>query len=194
MNETLRRELLALAGIDHEVHAELAADGSLFDGYHPRMEEVHRRNARRLRELIAAHGWPGARLVGADGSEAAWRIVQHAIGEPSFQRECLTLIRAAAAVGEAEPWQAAYLEDRIRVFEGRAQRFGTQLQPGDDGRLAPAPIEDPEHVDARRAGVGLGPLDELLARATPDPVVDADTRARRARDYEHWLRAVGWRV
>jgi hypothetical protein len=26
---------------DHRVRAELAADGSLFDGYHPRMRAVH---------------------------------------------------------------------------------------------------------------------------------------------------------
>jgi hypothetical protein len=193
MDDGLRRELLELARADEDVRTELAADGSLFEGYHPRMEAVHRRNAQRLRELLAAHGWPGERLAGADGAEAAWRIVQHAIGEPSFQRECLARIGAAVAAGEAQPWQAAFLEDRIRVFEGRVQRFGTQLQPGDDGRLAPAPIEDPEHVDARRASVGLKPMAELLARPTPDPVVDGATRARRARDYERWLREVGWR-
>ena len=194
MNDGLRRELLALARRDHDVRSELAADGSLFDGYHPRMEAVHRHNARRLRELIAEHGWPGAPLAGADGAEAAWLIVQHAIGEPSFQRECLRLIAAAVTAGDAEPWQAAYLEDRIRVFEGRAQRFGTQLRPGDEGRLEPAPIEDPEQVDVRRASVGLGPMAEVLAHSTPDPVVDAATRARRARDYEQWLHAVGWRA
>ena len=194
MNDGLRRELLALAGTDDDVRSELAADGSLFDGYHPRMEAVHRHNARRLREVIAEHGWPGARLVGADGAEAAWRIVQHAIGEPAFQRECLERIRVAVAGGDAEPWQAAYLEDRIRVFEGRAQRFGTQLRPRDDGQLEPAPIEDPEQVDQRRAAVGLGTMAELLATAVPDPVVDDATRARRAREYERWLRAVGWRA
>lgn len=33
---------------DERVRAELAADGSLLDGYHPRMAEAHRRNASRL--------------------------------------------------------------------------------------------------------------------------------------------------
>jgi hypothetical protein len=58
MNDGLRDELLAMAAEDRAVRAELAADGSLFAGYHPRMEAVHRRNAARLTEIIEAHGWP----------------------------------------------------------------------------------------------------------------------------------------
>ncbi len=67
---------------DQRVRAELAADGSLFAGYHPRMEEVHKRNAAWLKQMIADYGWPGLSLVGEDGAEAAWRIAQHSIGDP----------------------------------------------------------------------------------------------------------------
>jgi hypothetical protein len=34
------------------------------------MEAVHRRNAARLRELIALHGWPAEDIAGKDGAEA----------------------------------------------------------------------------------------------------------------------------
>ena len=37
MNDALRDELVAMAEEDQRVRAELASDGSLFDGYHPRM-------------------------------------------------------------------------------------------------------------------------------------------------------------
>ncbi len=53
---SLREGLLAMAAEDRRVRAELAADGSLFDGYHPRMAEVHRRNAARLTEILDRHG------------------------------------------------------------------------------------------------------------------------------------------
>ncbi|MGY4768705.1 hypothetical protein ACXC9Q_17480 [Kribbella sp. CWNU-51] len=43
----LAQELLAMAAEDEAVRAELVADGSLFEGYHSRMAEVHRRNAER---------------------------------------------------------------------------------------------------------------------------------------------------
>jgi hypothetical protein len=59
MNQLLRDKLVSMKEEDLRVRAELAADGSLFDGYHPRMEEVHRHNASQLREIIDVHGWPG---------------------------------------------------------------------------------------------------------------------------------------
>ena len=191
MRPSLREELLALAEEDRRVREELAADGSLFEGYHPRMEAVHRRNAARLRELIAEHGWPGASLAGADGAEAAWLIVQHAIGEPDFVRSSLELLRGAAGRGEAPAWQAAMLEDRIRMFEGRPQRYGTQLRPDTDGVARPYWTEDPEGLDERRRAVGLEPMADRLARAEPEPL-PAD-RERLEREYEAWLRRVGWR-
>src|ERR1043165_1783960 len=113
-DENLRRELLAMLEEDLSVREELAAEGSLFDGYHRRMQAVHRRNAARLAEIIEQYGWPGRGLVGDDAARAAWMIVQHAISEPDLQRRVLVLIKEAAASGEAPLWQAAMLEDRIR--------------------------------------------------------------------------------
>jgi hypothetical protein len=122
---SLREELLAMAAEDQRVRAELAADGSLFDGYHPRMAEVHRRNAARLTEILDLHGWPGRDLVGADGAAAAWLVLQHAIGDPPLMRRGLELLWRLAP-GEIGPARLAMLEDRVRAFEGRPQRYGTQ--------------------------------------------------------------------
>src|SRR5438309_8926559 len=88
----LREELLAMAAEDQRVRAELAADGSLFDGYHPRMAEVHRRNGDRLAAILDRHDWPGRGLVGEDGAAAAWLILQHAIGDPPLMRRGLELL------------------------------------------------------------------------------------------------------
>ena len=125
MREELRRKLLAMAEEDQRVRAELAATGELFQGYAPRMAEVHARNARQLESVIAEHGWPGKSLVGDDGAHAAWLVLQHAIGNPGLQRKCLPLLRDAAARGDMEPAHPAYLEDRINFFERRPQRYGT---------------------------------------------------------------------
>lgn len=187
----LRRELLALAAEDRRVRAELVEEGTLFDGYHPRMEAVHRHNAAYLAAALDRHGWPGAALVGADGADAAWLIAQHAIGEPAFQRRCLAALEIAAERGEVPRWQPAMLEDRIRVFEGRAQRYGTQLQVTEDGAVIPHTIEDPDGVEERRRAVGLEPLAERLAKTQRmPPPKDRDAYQR---EYEEWLRKVGWR-
>jgi hypothetical protein len=167
MDEALRQTLLALAAEDARVREELAADGSLFDGYHPRMETVHVENARALEAELDA-GWPGVARVGEDGAEAAWRIVQHAIGLPAFQRRCLALIEKAIAHGDAPAYQAAYLSDRIRTFEGRPQVYGTQFDWDEAGQMSPKPIEDEANVDARRSRVGLPPLAEVTARHRAD--------------------------
>jgi len=89
IDEELQRELLEMRAEDVRVRQELLESGRLGEGYVSQMEAVHIRNAARLRELIAVHGWPGEDLAGKDGAEAAWFIVQHAIGEPEFQREML---------------------------------------------------------------------------------------------------------
>jgi hypothetical protein len=195
MNAPLRERLVAMIAEDERVRAELAADGSLFQGYHPRMAEVHHHNATELATIIAAHGWPGYRLVGEDGAPAAWRIAQHAIGDPALQRAAVPLLQAAAEAGDAERWWVAMLEDRICVHEGRQQIYGTQFDWDDDGQInVYPPVADPEEVDVRRAAVGLGPLAERVREmraAMKDEPPPADLAARR-REMAAWARSVGW--
>lgn len=186
-----------MADEDHRVRAALAADGSLFDGYHIRMRALHDRNATRLLAILRQHGWPGEPQVGREGANAAWLIVQHAIGQPALQREALDALRLASAKGEVPAEQPAMLEDRIRTLEGRPQRYGTQLDWDESGQLNPLPIEDLDAVDIRRRAVGLGPLDEavraLRARAAAEGERPPDDWHTRRRRMEEWLRETGWR-
>jgi hypothetical protein len=103
------------------------------------MEALHLRNAEAL-DAMLEDGWLGASHVGHDGAAAAWRIVQHAISRPAFQRRCIELRRAAVEAREADPSQLAMLVDRVRSFEGRPQLYGTQFDWDDDGRLIPRGI------------------------------------------------------
>jgi hypothetical protein len=185
-------ELIAMAEHDRKVSDELAASGALYEGYDPRMAAVHEKNALRLRAIMAQIGWPTERLVGKRAADAAWLIAQHAIAHPEFQRSCLKLLAAAAREHLVPAWQPAMLEDRIRVFEGRPQLYGTQLEPDAHGNMRPHTIEDPDGVDERRRTVSLEPLAEILARAKPQPL-PAD-RERFEHDYQEWLIAVGWRT
>lgn len=199
MNETLRDELLEMARRDQTVRAELVASGELFEvGYEPRMARVHERNARRLRRILESVGWPGADLVGPDGAEAAWLILQHAIAEPDLLRRALPLLQAAAREGKASPRHAALLEDRIRCFEGRPQRYGTQFDWDAEGKLSPGAVENPQRLDERRRAIGLPPLaeqmEEARTRAAAEgdgPPADYEAYAR-ARD--EWAASVGWRT
>ena len=195
--EVIGLELTAMAETDRQVRAELARDGSLYRGYHPRMRAVHDQHAARLESILDRYGWPGEPQVGREGAEAAWLIVQHAIAQPALQRRVLSLLQEAASRGEVPALQAAMLEDRIRVFQGLPQRYGTQFDWDETGQLSPLPIEDPAGVDQRRRSVGLGPLGtdlearrEAMREGTERPPPDW---AARQREMAEWCRQVGWR-
>ncbi len=103
----------------------------------------------RLKQIIRQYGWPGFDLAGTDGESEAFEVVQHSDDDKAFQKCCLPMLQAAIRRGQAMPNDAAYLTDRILWGEHQPQIYGTQRN---------APIEDPAHVDQRRASVGLGPL------------------------------------
>jgi Family of unknown function (DUF6624) len=105
--------------------------------------------------------WPGHRLVGADGAEAAWLIAQ--LGDLGLQRRALEHLEHAVDAGDAPAAHFACLDDRVRMATGRPQVYGSQLVTGEDGTVRPWPIEDPDGVDERRSRVGLPPLAEHTA-------------------------------
>ena len=194
INESLRRELVSMREEDLRVRDELVAANELGGPYVPRMQAVHVRNAARLRELIAEYGWPAEDIAGEDGAKAAWFITQHAVGEPEFQKHVLSLLRENTAAGRVPAWQAAYLEDRVALLEGRPQRFGTQWvdSPG-DGRIRPWKLADPEHVNELRASVGLGPLQPI---PEPGPALEPEKRRELEETQAWWERfyaSKGWR-
>ena len=84
-------------------------------------------NADRLREIVAAHGWPGRALVGEEGAEHAWLIAQHADAQLDSQRLCLAALCRAVEAGDAPARHGAYLTDRVAMNEARPQRYGTQV-------------------------------------------------------------------
>ena len=187
----LRKTLLALQGRDLALREDLQAEGALRGGYHPRMEEVHRDNARQLRELIERFGWPNERLAGSDGAEAAWLIAQHAIAEPDFMRSCCTLLEREVASGTVPKWQLAYLDDRVRVSEGRLQRFGTQFEFTPEGPEL-CPVENPDSLDARRLQVGLGPIADRLKSMKSSPRPTTEEFGAHKREEIAWRVKVGW--
>jgi hypothetical protein len=160
VDEGLRRELLARAEEDQRVR-RLASppkgqhEFRLPDEVAKEWRRVDTDNTRWLADLVATHGWPGRTLAGPDGAEAAWLLAQHADGDPELQRTFLEALRGAVADGDASPGNLAYLEDRVRVHDGRPQLYGTQFTVI-DGELRPSPVQDPQRLDERRAEAGLG--------------------------------------
>jgi len=124
---------------------------------------VDRDNTAWLKRYLDEHGWPPHAKVGRKGSQGFWLLAQHADADPRFQEQVLEMLGDAVARGEASGVHLAYLSDRVRLAQGRPQRYGTQFERV-DGTLRPRPIEDADTVDARRAALGMETLDEYAAR------------------------------
>ena len=190
--ENIQGELLRLQAEDLTLRDRLELRGELeSQGYHPEMEAVHVKNASRLKEIIRAHGWPGKSVAGAAGAEAAWLILQHAIGDPDLQRGAVPLLEKAVKAGEAPPWQLAYLHDRIAFFEGRPQKYGTHSDYAADGYLTVCPLLDEKRVDVFRKEAGLSPL-EKPSREGVTPAAPEWLRQRNAEMHD-WCVKKGWR-
>jgi hypothetical protein len=163
VDEELRAELLARREEDQRIRKAVAQPGkTLTPEQHAEWDRIDESNTMWLNDLVDARGWPGKSLVGDDGANAAWLFAQHADRQPGLQRKFLELLRRAVAAGEASATDLAYMEDRVRVAEGRPQLYGTQFT-SIVVRWGPFPIEDEEHVDERRASVGLGSLADYAA-------------------------------
>ena len=117
------------------------------------MKEVDADNLRRLKHIIHQDGFPTARMVGYDGLQAAWLLVQHA-SDPEFQAQMLVEVRRRVNSGELDPQDLALLTDRVLLAHGKKQRYGTQFEVGAQG-FTVRPLEDPPHVDERRRAMGL---------------------------------------
>lgn len=126
------------------------------------LQAVDTRNTARLKQIIEAHGWPTIAQVGEDAANAAWLLAQHADADPAFQREVLALMAVAVDAGQASASNYAYLWDRVHD----PQRYGTQGRCVGPGQWAPRAIESPDGVDDRRAGAGLPPMADYIARVS----------------------------
>jgi hypothetical protein len=122
------------------------------------VKEADTENTKWLKEVIEKHGWLTFRLVGKDGGQSAWLMVQHADADPKFQRKCLDLMTKLPKT-EVSPANVAYLTDRVLLAEGKKQLYGTQFTTI-DGKSQPRPMEDEANVDKRRAEMGLTTLAE----------------------------------
>jgi hypothetical protein len=142
-----------------------------------RLIAVVHENAERLRQIVAQYGWPGRSLVGEDGADAAWLILQHCgsgvptVGTPdslAFQRSCLPILEQAVLNGEAHPRHLAHVADNLLERSGEPPEFAVLASAYSviDGRpVFNRPIDLPT-INHRRAEIGLAPFAEDLRRRT----------------------------
>jgi len=148
----IAKKIIQMAKEDQAMHFIAQKDKSKWN------PDIDNKNTQILKEIVADIGWLTISRVGSKVSNKAWLLIQHADEDLDFQKECLKLMKDKAN-NEVNPANVAYLEDRIRVAEGRPQLYGTQFykNPKTD-KLEARPIESTEGLNKRRAMVGLKPF------------------------------------
>lgn len=105
----------------------------------------------------------GYSLVGEDGSDDFWAIVQHCDQDLIFQQLALALMAEEVKRHNATGENLALLQDRVLVSQGHKQLYGTQVRVDLKTHHAkPFPIQDSLNVDSRRKAIGLTSLQDYL--------------------------------
>jgi hypothetical protein len=188
--------IIGLKNADLEFRDKLIQSGQLSDGYNEEMKELHNRNAKTLNEIIDKIGYPTTEKVGKEASEATWLVIQHSIGQPAFMKKCVKLLEFAVSENKANLKNLAYLTDRVAVFEGKPQLYGTQFDWDENGVLSPNNFDDLQKVNQRRKSVGLNSLEEQIdiiriqaKNEKQSPPTDFE---KRKQEIEKWKKTVGW--
>jgi hypothetical protein len=119
-----------------------------------KMEQTDREHAAVLEEIFAKHGVATYRMVGPQAASDFVVMIQHQSAE--FRAKVLPRLRANVDAGQADPGSYAMVLDRSNTDEGKKQVYGQNLTcDNQHPELHTGPIENEDHVDERRAAIGL---------------------------------------
>lgn len=194
--KSIAKKIIDLKNADLALRDKLVQSGQLSKGYDEEMKELHGRNAKILNDIIGTIGYPTIDKVGKEANEATWLVIQHSIEQPEFMKKCVELLKSAVIENKADPKSLAYLTDRIAVFEGKPQFYGTQFDWDENGNLSPNLFDDLTKVNERRKSIGLNTLEEQTQiirqqaiNENQSPPADFE---KRKQEIEEWKRNVGW--
>jgi hypothetical protein len=143
----LRDEIQRLLTTDQAVRRAKDFDAS-------KREQVDREHEAPLKAIFERYGVPTYTMVGVEAASSFVIMVQHQ--SPEFRRRVLPKLKANVEAGQADSGYYAMVYDRSSREAGRKQLYGEYLECNEENpTLHETPIEDEEHVNVRRAGVGL---------------------------------------
>jgi hypothetical protein len=130
-------------------------------------DSVFTTHQQRAESIFSQYGYPGYDVVGKEGAQNFWLLVQHADHAPAFQQKVLAKMKTEVDKGNARPDHYALLVDRVQLNTGKPQVYGTQVTYNTQICQAyPKSLADSASVNERRKAVGLPPLEEYLNQMT----------------------------
>ena len=178
-NQPLKKELDAIYASDqggrqkHEgIARQYGNDSPEMRALWQEMRLTDSLNLRKITALLDSHGWPTKAEVGNMGTQTVFLVVQHS-NLPTMQKY-FPMAQQAAEQGNLAKSALALMQDRLLMWQGKPQIYGSQLtQDNKTNKMVFHPIEDEAHVDERRAAIGMEPLASYAKRFGLDYTVPA---------------------
>ncbi|CTP93168.1 DUF6624 domain-containing protein [Xanthomonas graminis] len=141
-----------------EVWDNAATDGDSAEAKAVDAEDA--RNSKFVAAVLRDYGFPSKAMVGRKGVGEFYLLVQHS-HSPELMQDALIQARPLMLRGELARHDYALMIDRLRMFQGKPQIYGSQLSE-EDGKLEPYPIEDRAGLDRRREAMEMEPFDSYF--------------------------------
>ena len=156
----LREELLAMRERDQKAREGCPKEDvdAQMKCYAAIAESVDKPNTRRLEEIVRKVGVPDVKMVGADGMDAFYLVLQHS-QSVALKKKSLKGIKRAFKAKELRPMDYANFTDRLLVNLGKPQVYGSNFD-FKDGKLVMSRTKDVGNLDVRRKKLGLPPIAE----------------------------------
>ncbi|SNV32136.1 Uncharacterised protein [Chryseobacterium taklimakanense] len=119
-------------------------------------------NLIKIEGIIKEYGYPGKSLVGTPLNSTVFLVVQHS--ELPIIEKYFPIIKEAGKKGELSMTSVAMMEDRMLMYQGKKQIYGTQVSgkkiidsetQKESWEYFVWPIEDSENVNKRRKQIGF---------------------------------------
>ena len=122
-----------------------------------RVDQMNARHEAELIEIITEiGGWPTAKEVGEEASQAAFRIALESELRPKRQKRFIEVMKRTEGVNGDH---LACVIDRFWVINHKIQMYGTHTGTNIfTGESFAFPFREPEKVDFLRAEIGLPPI------------------------------------
>ena len=132
---------------------------ALVDSLTFEMQRIDSINQTEICDILDTRGFVGKETVG-DACSVYWLVIQHSPVE--LQKKYFPMFVEAMHRGEMAKSQVAMMDDRIAMFEGRPQKYGSQIVENEKGQRVIYNLLDPAKVDQWRSEMDLNPLSDYM--------------------------------
>lgn len=120
------------------------------------MNTIDSLNQQQVVSIIERCGFPTKDAVGEEGMTTVFLVLQHS--SSSLMAYYYPQIKRAVEQGDIRKSSFALMQDRLLMWNGYKQIYGSQISSG-----SLYDLEDPETVNERRTDMDLGPIEDYVA-------------------------------